>query len=317
MASVREVAKIANVSVGSVSRYLNGYEIKLQTRDKIVQAIEQIEGRTFRQLNIGLIVPVLNDSYSGALASEVQQIISKTKHRLIVICSKKLEDDIEYILNSNLDGIIVHPPGKGCEDAVIELAKHLPLVLVDMISPMIKCDQVLVDNVNAVYGAVENLIKKNHFRIAIAVNNAKMLMGNERIEGYRRVLEDYAIPWDDDLVIEVENAESVKDFLCNNKLKKPPTAIVTTNFDITVLCAKAFIDLNLQIPQDMEFVAFDDFGFSRYSPLKPTYIIQPMEAIAKEVYEILIKRICGNAENFPIIRRIRAKYIESNIEKEA
>ncbi len=311
MASVREIASRAEVSVGSVSRYINGYKIKKDTKDKIEHAIEQVEGRTFRQLNIGLVMPVLNDSYSGALASEMQKCISKTKHRLIVICSTKLEDDIEYILNNNLDGIILHPPSRGHEEAIAELSRRLTVVLVDMIDPSIKCDQVSVDNVNAIYNAVERLIQENHTRVALAVNDTMMLMGNERKEGYRRVLYDYGIPWREELLVKVSEEADVIRFLESRKENEDaPTAIVSTNLDITVICAKVFLDKGINIPQDLQFVAFDDFGFSRFTTLNLCYVVQPMHEIAKNAVELLLKRILGDMSSFPQVRRIKANFID-------
>ena len=308
MLTVRQVAQVANVGTGTVSRYMNGCELKSQTKEKIEKAIEQIEGKVKRNLNIGVIVPVLNSSFSGQLLQELQQVFGKSKHKMIVICCVDLDADWEYILSLELDGIILHPPHKGCDDTIGKIAKNIPMVLIDMKLDNPLCDQILTDNVNAVYHAVETLIQNNHTEIGLVVSENAMIMAQERYDGYVRVLSDYGIKLNENFIINGDSAKTVEADL--NRLRECgalPTALVATNDDVSMNCLIAFMNCKMQMPEDISFIAFDDFNIRQLYYIKPYAVIQPMQEIAQESFNLLLKRICGDITNFPTTKRLKTK----------
>ncbi len=311
MLSTREIAKLANVGIGTVSRYRNGCQLKQSTKDKIERAIEMCDGRFLRQLNIGVIVPVINDSFSGEMLGCLEKHLSKTTHKMIVIVSKDLKVDCEHILSLNLDGLIIHPPNKESAVDIKPLAEELPVVLVDMmITPPI-CDQILTFNTQASYNCVEHLIQCGHREIAIVTSGSLMLMGDERLNGYKRAVKDYGLGINEEYIIDGSCDESVVEELSGLiKANNRPTALMATNYDTTISCLRAFMCLKLEYPKDLTFIGFDELGLNKFL-LKPiSYVEQPIEELAQNSFELLSKRIIGDMTGYPITQRLSTRIIE-------
>ncbi len=311
MLSTRKIAKIANVGVGTVSRYRNGFPVKQSTKEKIDRAIEISEGYLVRQLNIGVIVPVVNDSFSGVLVAEIEKQLSITKHQIIIIVSRDLKKDYNHILSLKLDGLIIHPPNKDSLAGISALSKKIPTVLIDMMVTPPICDQMLSLNVRSTYDCVEYLMKLGHKNIAITTTGNLMLMGNERLDGYKRAVSDYGLGLDESYIIDGSNEESIAKALIKlMKRKDKPTVLMATNYDITIASLRALMNLNLKYPTDISFVGFDEFGLNRFLHKPITFVEQPIGELAKHSTELLCKRIVGNADGHPTTSHFKTKIVE-------
>ncbi len=311
MLSTRDIAKLAGVGIGTVSRYRNGFQLKQSTYEKIERAIEQLDGRLIRQLNIGVVVPVINDSFSGELLGSLEKYLSKTKHKMVVIVSTDIKADMNHILSLNLDGLIVHPPNKESVADLPPLADKLPIVLVDMMLTPAICDQILSFNIQATYNCVEYLLKLGHTKIAIATFDSFMLMGDERLHGYKRAVKDYGLGVNEDYIIDGSSDISVTKALTNLlNSKDKPTALISTNYDSTISCLRAFMSMKIEYPKDISFLGFDEIGLNKFLIKPISYVEQPIKELAKNSFEVLSKRIIGDMSGYPTTQRLLTKIIE-------
>ena len=111
---------------------------------------------------------------------------------------------------------------------------------VDRIIQGVETDTVVVDNADAMYSAVTHLLSKGHKRIAMIAGPKSVFTAKERQVGYLRALSDNGLIFDDELFISGQNEFATGYLGCEAllKLSSPPTAVITTNYDITILIIK-------------------------------------------------------------------------------
>jgi LacI family transcriptional regulator len=245
MATIKDVAREAGVAVGTVSRYLNGAEIKEANRKKIDDAVHRLHFRlnpiarglkTSRTNTIGVIIPDLSDPYSTTIVRSIEQKLYECGYNMFTCDSwgnPELErQKVELLMQQRVDGLILYP----CAEDISYMEQYndrdIPVVTVDIRVKGFACDQVVTDNINATYQAVEWLIANNHKRIAIICGKDDYFTSAERLKGYTRVLEDYSIPVESDLVKDLgyDEPSGHEAMVQLMKLANPPTAVIACNY---------------------------------------------------------------------------------------
>ena len=159
----------------------------------------------------------------------------------------------------------------------------------------IDADAVLVDNSDIVYQAVNRLLKKGHTRIAIITGPKSVYTTKERMVGYLRALSDADILYDEKLIISQENDFATGFHGCEAllKQKQPPTAVFTTNYDITMGFITAAQERGLRIPEDIDVFGFDSVETcSLMHPPLPV-VQQPDKHIGQTAAQYLLDRLDG------------------------
>lgn len=327
VATVKDVAKKAGVSVGTVSRYLNGAEIKEQNRIKIEEAISKLDFKlnpiarylkTNRTHTIGVIIPTLSDIYATTIVRNLEKTLYDYGYNIIACDSwgsRELEmEKVQLLADRMVDGLILYPCNEDISYLKAINSRNIPVVIVDSAVNNYRCDQVLTDNSNAIYEAVRWLVNNNHKRIGIISASEELFTSRERVKGYYRALEDYRIEVDQELVktlgYNVESGyQSMIQFL---QMENPPTAVIASNYYTTIGTMKAIYDLNIAVPEQISIIGFDNLGLTGIIRPALTIIVQPMEEIGKEAAELLVRRIRGDYEGFPAVLRLKTELILRN-----
>lgn len=327
VATVKDVAKEAGVSVGTVSRYLNGAEIKEQNRIKIEEAIVKLDFKlnpiarylkTNRTHTIGVIIPTLSDIYATTIVRNLEKTLYDYGYNIIACDSwgsSELEmEKVQLLADRMVDGLILYPCNEDISYLEAVNSRNIPVVIVDSAVNNYRCDQVLTDNSNAIYEAVRWLVSNNHKRIGIISASEELFTSRERVKGYYRALEDYRIEVDGELVktlgYNVESGyQSMIQFL---QMKNPPTAVIASNYYTTIGTMKAIYDLNIAVPEQVSIIGFDNLGLTGIIRPALTIIVQPMEEIGKEAAELLVRRIRGDYDGFPAVLRLKTELILRN-----
>lgn len=323
MSTIRDVAKLANVAVGTVSRYMNGAQIKVENKVKIDVAIKALDFKpnliartlkTNKTHNIGVIIPGLSDIYSTTIVKSIEEELYHKGYNIFV-CDSRGNPDLEMekvgiLLDKMVDGLIIHPSREDIS-YLQEFKKQVPIVTLDILGKGFECDQVLTDNVNATYVVTEWLINNNHKKIAIITGGSKTFTAAERLKGYERALEDYGFTLEDQYVkaqdfSEKSGFEGLTQFM---KLTEPPTAIIACNYYTTLGAVKATYALGLNVPEELSLIGFDNLGVSEIARPSLSIVVQPMDEIGKTAAQLLLKRIKGDYTDFPIVRRLKTSFI--------
>ena len=250
MATIKDVARLAGVSISTVSKYMNGGNVRPEYAEPIRQAIAQLDYRVNpcarnlkipRSRSIGVLIPSMKVSFFGTIVSALDKTLRDSGYHTVICCydcDHGLERNyLSFLLSNGIDGLVYVPEDLSAEE-YYELTQkcNIPVVQVDRIIQGVQTDSVLVNNTDAAYGAVIHMIAQGHRRIALITGHTSIFTAKERLVGYLRALADNKIPYDDSLVFsgDYNFSTGYQYFQQLMELPNPPTAIMSVNDDITM-----------------------------------------------------------------------------------
>lgn len=309
MATIKDVARMAGVSMSTISKFLNGGNVREENAAAIRQAIAALDYRVNpfarslkaqRSRSIGILMPDMLAPFYGTVVTALDKTIREHGyHSLISIYGSNYgleRDNLRFLITNGIDGLIYIPEDLSAEE-FYELTAHIgiPTVQIDRIISGVAADAVLVDNGDAVDQAVSRLIEKGHSRIAIITGPKSVLTAKERLGGYLRALSDHGILYDDALVISDQNTFAAGYRGCETllKLPDPPTAVITTNYDITIGLVTAVRERGLRIPEDMDIFGFDCVEICTMMKPPLPVVHQPEQEIGQTAAGYLLERLGG------------------------
>jgi LacI family transcriptional regulator len=249
---------------------------------------------------IGLVVSDISNPFYSKMARFIEDDLGKVNYHL-VICStdedtEKEKKIIHLMREKQFDGIIVSSSQKKSDDFKQLLREDYPFVLIDRKIKGLKTNFVGIDNHDSTYNAMQHLIKTGHKKIAaFAVSPAYVSSIKERISGYKDALKDAGLESSNKLLIEIpfdQVKQAVKKEII--KLTHPELkvdAIFAINNNIAVACLETFKELQIKVPADVAFVAFDDIDAFKLTTPQVTAIDQPLEEICSQAVDILMLEI--------------------------
>lgn len=309
MATIKDVARMAGVSVSTVSKYINGGNVRPENVEPIRRAIETLEFRvnpfarslkTQRSRYIGILLPSITAPFFGSVVEALDKKLREHGYHSLISCyasSPGLErDNLQFLLGNGIDGL-VYVPEDVTADVFYELTANsgIPVVQVDRKIQGVTSDTVLVNNTEATYQAVTRLIQNGHRRVAILTGPKSVSSARERLMGYVTALSDCGILYDDSLVISATNefAAGYRGFDTLMQLPQPPTAIFATNYDITLGLITAARERGVTIGKDMEFFGFDCVEVCTMMQPPLPVVHQPERDIGTTAAQYLIDRLGG------------------------
>ena len=309
MATIKDVARMAGVAPSTISKYINGGTVRKENAEAIRQAIEKLEYRVDpfarglkaqRNRSVGVLLPDMTAPFYGNVVMAISRFMRQRDYHCL-ICSYGANhgmerDNLQFMLTCGIDGLFYSPEDLSAEEFK-ELTAHcgIPIVQFDRMIQGIDVDAVLVDNSDIVYQAVNRLLKKGHRRIAIITGPKSVYTTKERVVGYLRALSDAGILYDEKLIISQENDFATGYHGCDALLKQKdrPTAVFTTNYDITMGFITAARERGLKIPEDIDVFGFDSVETcSQMQPPLPV-VQQPDKLIGQTAAQYLLDRLDG------------------------
>jgi len=315
--TVLDVAKKAGVAVGTVSRYLNGYQLREKNRLKVEQAIKALgfkenviakSLRGKRSMTIAVLIPNYLTLFFMAVTKMLAQILEEYSYSLL-LCdfdydSRKLQEKLRFAKDRFVDGLIFFSSNIADENLLMLqefLDDTIPVVLIEQSLPGLETDVIMVDNAHASFRAVEQLILHNHTRIAIVNGKEEVYVFGERLKGYKQAMQTYNLPVDEQWIVSEWFAETGEYTTIKNLFASstPPTAIYATHFHATIGTVMALHKLHLRIPEDVSLIGFDYFDLIDAIEPPLTMVEQPIDKIAQTAAELILKRIKGDYTDFP------------------
>lgn len=309
MATIKDVARLAGVSVSTVSKYINGGHVRGGNDDAIRQAIVQLDYRvnpfarslkSQRSRSVGILLPGMTASFYGTVVTALDKVLREYGYHILISCygaNHGLErDNLQFLITNGIEGLIYIPEDISAEE-YYELTRNfsIPMVQVDRMVQGVETDSVLVNNTEAQYQAVNRLIAKGHRRIAAITGPKSVLTAKERQVGYLRALSENGILYDDALFISGANdfATGYRGFETIMQQQEPPTAVITTNHDITIGLLTAARERGIRIPKELDIFGFDCVDIcSMMCPPLPV-VHQPEQEIGQLAAQYLIERMEG------------------------
>jgi LacI family transcriptional regulator len=311
MATLRDVALRAGVSIGSASAVVNGTAaVSAAMREKVLRAVEELgyapDGvarslRLGRTRTIGLVLPDITNPHFAGMASAIEVNCDAAGYTLM-LCNTA--DDpakeirhLRLMRTQRVDGIVLVPGGATIEAEPLRQAIAAPTVLVDRAIDGFDCDAVLLDNRAASRMVVEYLIRSGHRRIGIIVGPAALSITDERLAGYRETLAENGLSFEESLVVagEFQPEPAYRAAVSLLHRRPRPTAIFSTSNHTTIGTMKALADQGFRCPQDISVAGIDDFDWSNAFSPRLTTAAQPIAEIGRRAVETLLERMRGTA----------------------
>lgn len=311
MATLKDIAKICDVSVAAVSLVLNNKpnRISKSVRTEILNTAKKLnyqpnqlaKGLSKGNLNvIGLLIPDIKNNHFANMLSEIQDLLFPANYNIMVGNSN---DDahtemsfIRSFLSYNVDGLIIVIASNHTSSTLKELNQILsdhktPVVFLDRDPNLENYLKFSSNNRLGGYIATKHLVSLGHKRIGCLTGPLKSKSANERYQGYLDALKESNLMDTSNLYFEGDY--KIKSGIASLPyfLKLNTTAIFASNDIMAFGLYHAAQNHNLIIPKDLSIIGFDNIELSKLIYPTLTSVMQPVSRIIKEGCQSLLSMI--------------------------
>jgi LacI family repressor for deo operon, udp, cdd, tsx, nupC, and nupG len=320
MANISDVAKLANVSVATVSRYIRTPDkVAKKSAVRVADAIQALNykpnllARSFserRSYTILVLAPDITSPFLSELIRGIEEIGMEAGYRIILgegrMTDNRLQGYLELAESGVVDGAIQLLSSE--REELIERQKHIPLVLVGEFDDAPPCATVSINDELAARDITEHLISLGHKRIACLEGFPWLNSTQRRLRGFKAALEANQITFDERYFYSGDyspesGVEAANKF---TKQEQKPTAVMCMNDLMALGMVHGLRSAGLDIPKDISVVGFDDINVIRYTAPPLTTVRQPAKDLGKKSMQILLEQL---NEQDPSKRRKESVYL--------
>ncbi len=311
-ATIRDVAAVSGVSVGTVSRSLNAPEtVRPATLDKVRAAIHDLgfrpdaraqNMRRRNTLTIGIIVNDILNPVHAMVFKGAEAELRESGYSLHLINTggkaRQEAEAIELLQHGRVDGLLMTINSEQDPRCIERLEKlRVPSVLLDR-ELALETDAVRTDHAYGMEQAVNYLLDLGHRRIGLITAGTEILPGRERIRGFTKAFVTRGLPVPSELIrsqslsADFGYRETV-DFL---RSPERPTALVAGGNQLLVGVLRAIEQQGVSIPRDLSLVTCDRTDLASVYPGSITAIDRDIPEIGRTAAQLLLERINGPAD---------------------
>ncbi|GAB1794463.1 LacI family DNA-binding transcriptional regulator [Priestia megaterium] len=318
MTTIKDIARVAGVSVTTVSRALNGYsDVNEKTRQKIAAVAKELnyspntlarglvmqKSKTIGLLVSGISRESVKDNFTFEVLCGVNERASTLGYDLILFNTNTMmqreKTYTQLCRERRVDGAIIQGIKK--EDPYLKevVESDIPCVLVDIPVHSNSVGYVTTDNALGAKKAVEHLASLGHQHIGMINGHEDAFVSQERLNGYREALKKCGLSFRSEWVVsgnfEEKKAEKAARELINRH--KEVTAIFCASDLMALGALKACKELGLQVPKDISIVGYDNIVLASYSSPNLTTVGQEVYQIGYQAADLLIEMLEGKETN--------------------
>jgi len=292
--SIKDVARLAGVSIATVSRVINKRDsVKEKNRLKVLDVIKELKFNpsvvaqrlaTGRSNVVALVIPRYEGIFYSFYALELIRGVGTLCDALKMDLLLNLTDARSSINLKNVGGVIfadVIGNRVQLEDA---LAGGIPCVVVNCFVEDLAVSCIAIDNLGGAAEAVNYLISLGHKRIAHITGDMITQAASERLEGYKQALKKHGLSLEEEIIFKTDysrgQARGAAEQLI--KMPHPPTAVFVASDAMALEVMAVARERGKKIPQDLSIVGFDDNPSGLYGPVALTTVRQPLIKMAQE-----------------------------------
>jgi len=301
-----DVARLADVSVGTVSAVLNmSSTVRPRLRQRVQEAMRALDyhpNQIARSLKmqcthtIGMVVPDIANPFFTSVIRGVE-MEGQRRGYSIILCDTNEEPQQERqhlstLFSHRVDGVLISSSNyDAAKDRLTR--RRFPIVFFDRIPRGYKGDAVLTDNFSAAYRAVRYLIELGHRGIAIITGAPNLSIASDRTDGYRKAMQEADLPIPTPY-IQQGNFKLESGHHCGLALMclpDPPTAIFSCNNLMTLGLMGALAEHKIACPDQVSVLCFDDFDWAATFNPRLSTMAQQMCEMGRSAMELLVQRI--------------------------
>ena len=308
--TIKDVAKLAGVSISTVSRVINDSKpVTDEVKQRVLDVIKEtgyVPNPLARSLVtkksklIGVIVPEVSDSFVNEILNGIEAVAKMYDYDILLVntySDKQQEiDSIRLLKTKQVEGIVMVSWILDEDHVNYMKESRIPAVYISKTARDYDIYTVSTSNENATYDMTKYLIENNHKEIAlIMTSKEETILEAERRTGYERALRDNNIEVRDELIkhgnTDHEGGYNSMKELLDDKII--PSAVFVTGDEAAVGAINAIFDAGYNVPQDISVVGFNDTKLAKIYRPKLTTVFQPLFDMGAVSIRALIKLING------------------------
>jgi LacI family transcriptional regulator len=310
--TMRDVARLAEVSVATVSAVINGTAtVSPRRAESVRKAMEILDYhadqiarslKTGRTRVVGMVIPDVTNSFYPEVIMGAEEVAGLAGYS-VILCNAN-EDPVREqrllgtLFSQRVDGVLI-----ACSDPEIAvdrlLRRRFPIVCFDRIPVGFRGDAASTDNFAGGYKATRHLIELGHRRIAVLAGRIELSTHAARLEGFRSAMQEVQILVPQEYCrTGAMQAETGYEFgFSLLRLPEPPTAIFCSNNKVLLGFMRALRDAAVPCPGQISVVGFDDFAWTESSHPALTTVAQPTRELGRQAMQLLLSRIETGSED--------------------
>jgi LacI family transcriptional regulator len=301
--TILEVARLAGVSVGTVSNVLNHPDrVRHGRREQVLEAARRLgyipnglaQGlRRQRSGVVALCVPHTRSGYFAALVEAFDAVAARLGYEAMQVLTQAdpiiERRRIEALLARRVDGLILVPSLRPAETLELLAASGLPVVIADRLEPDPRFDYVIVDNYGAMQKLTRHVLERGHRKLLFVAQSLDVVTTRHRRAALRDSLSSDASAE----VVEMPPESNDYVALLRQSLgtQPPSTCLIAGNSTVLVATLKALRSIGTKCPEDISLAAFDDPPWIDLLDPPITTIRPPTDALARRAWELLLTRL--------------------------
>ena len=307
--TIRDIAKMANVSIGTVSRVINdkGY-VSRETKKKVEKTIASMgyapnvaaQSMVKKKSSIiGIVVPEINNPFHAEMVAYVGRILDQEKFS-ILLCNSEFDSAkvirfINELIQRNAEGLIAISTDFEDESVVKKVNAHLKMVGICVKTK--NMDRINLTDWQSAFDTTEHFIALGHERIACVGVTERLSVPMERLRGYTDALRKHGIEVNAQYIKAIEGTANVgyDKTLELMELAEPPTAILYINDYYAINAYSALSSKGLRVGKDVAISGFDDLPIATLINPPLTSVKCDIKALAELSTDLLLKKL--NQEN--------------------
>ena len=309
---MKEIARIAGVSLGTVSHVLNGSAgVREPLRKRVMEAVARLDyqpsqlARGLRRDKtnmIGMIIPDVTNPFFPAVVRGAEDVAFENGYRL-VLCNTDNDHSKEIAHLNELrtylpSGLIVIPSNFSDLTAQVESYRKAgtAVVCVDRLPRNWSGDSVTADNELGSYEATNYVLRQGHKRLAIITGPRHLTNAQQRLRGFKRALLERKLHLDPEYIQETtfdQHGGYAKTMLLLRMIPRP-TVIFAGNDMIAFGALLAFRDAGLRCPDDISLIGFDNLDMAEMTCPPLSSVSQPGYQMGSTAARLLVDRVRGD-----------------------
>lgn len=312
-ATMKDIANRTGLGLATISKYLNGGNVREKNRIAIEAAIRELDFtvnevarglKTRHTRTIGIVIPELSNVFITSVISAMEDILRQKGYGVLVCDSRTdpvLEQQaVQFLLNKRVDGIVIMPVSGDGASILPAIQMEIPVVLIDRLIEALdgQVDSVSVDNFQASYDSIDYLIQQGHQRIGIIAGPEGIYTSWQRLAGYRAAMEQHHLPVLESMIHFSDYTlqggyHAAEEFLA---CAPEATALFVTNYEMTLGTMLFFNEMGIKMPDQVSVIGFDNLELARIVNPKLTIVEQPIRELGIRTAEILLERFAKPEE---------------------
>jgi LacI family transcriptional regulator len=305
--SVKDVARSAGVSLGTVSNVMNRPEVvSPSTRERVERAMVElgfVRNESARQLRAGTsrtLAYVMLDGSNPFFHDVAQgiELAAEDADLSLFICNsngraEREEVHLDRLMQQRVQGILITPVNPDAPHLAEISRRGIPVVIVDRVGAGGLFCSVAVDDVLGGRIAVEHLAEQGHTRVAVVGGPESIGQVRERVEGARQIWAELGLPPEDltylpTAGLTVAEGRSAGERLAGIPARRRPTAAFCANDLLALGLLQQSIGAGLRVPEELAIVGFDDIEFAAAAAVPLTSVRQPRQELGRAAAQLVI-----------------------------